>query len=40
MLFIRLSKPELSADLEFSYPLQEVFSIPSNVAGETYFWSF
>lgn len=30
----------LSADLEFSNSLQEVFSIPYNVAGETYVWSF
>ena len=30
----------LSADLEFSNPLQEVFSIPYNVASETYVWSF
>ena len=30
----------LSADLEFSNPLQEVFSIPYNIASETYVWSF
>ena len=30
----------LSADSEISDPLQEVFSIPNNVAGETYVWSF
>ena len=30
----------LSADLEISDPLQEVFSIPYNAAGETYVWSF
>ena len=30
----------LSADLELSNPLQEVFSIPYNAAGETYVWSF
>ena len=30
----------LSADLELSNPLQEVFSIPYNAAGETYAWSF
>ena len=30
----------LSADLEFSNPLQEVFSIPYNVVSETYVWSF
>ena len=30
----------LSADLEFSNPLQEVFSIPYSVASETYVWSF
>ena len=30
----------LSADLELSNPLQEVFSIPYNAASETYVWSF
>ena len=30
----------LSADLEFSNPLQELFLIPCNVASETYVWSF
>ena len=30
----------LSADLELSDPLREVFLIPYNVAGETYVWSF
>ena len=30
----------LSADFDFSNPLQEVVSIPYNVAGETYVWSF
>ena len=30
----------LSADLKISDPLQEVFSIPYNAAGETYVWSF
>ena len=30
----------LSADLEISDPLQEVFLIPYNAAGETYVWSF
>ena len=30
----------ISTDLEFSDLLQEVFSIPYNVAGETYVWSF
>ena len=30
----------LSADLEISNPLQEVFSIPYKVASDTYVWSF
>lgn len=41
LLIVNKAKyPNSFKTLEFSNPLQEVFSIPFNVASETYVWSF